>query len=46
MSERDVAAMIEGVRAQLERVREMERGGELAPIPRDEGSSQHGVNPR
>jgi TolB-like protein/Tfp pilus assembly protein PilF len=32
--------------AQLERVREMERGGELAAIPRDEGSSQHGLSPR
>lgn len=32
--------------AQLERVREMERAGELATIPRDDGSSQHGVGPR
>jgi hypothetical protein len=31
---------------QLERVREMERGGELMAIPRDGGSSQHGVGPR
>ena len=35
MSEFDVDAMIEGVRAQLERVREIERNGELAAISRD-----------
>ena len=35
MSEFDADAMIEGVRAQLERVREMERNGELATMPRD-----------
>ena len=31
---------------QLANLREMERGGELVAIPRDEGSSQHGVRPR
>jgi len=31
---------------QLANLREMERNGELAAIPRDEGPSQHGVKPR
>ena len=46
MSEFDLDALIEGARAQLERVRQMEWNGELAAIPRDGGSSQHGVRPR
>jgi hypothetical protein len=32
--------------AQLEHVWEMERGGELEAITRDEGASRHGVRPR
>jgi hypothetical protein len=31
---------------QLANLREMERGGELKAIARDDGSSQHGVRPR
>ena len=48
--EPEFQAMIEEIKAdmaaQLERVREMERGGDLAAIPRDGGSSQHGARLR
>ena len=40
------AALEAGMAAQLERVREMERGGELEAIPRDERSSEQEVRPR
>jgi tetratricopeptide (TPR) repeat protein len=41
-----VAEIEADMAAQLERVREMERGGEFAPIPRAGESSQHGLRPR
>jgi TolB-like protein/DNA-binding winged helix-turn-helix (wHTH) protein/lipoprotein NlpI len=48
--EPEFQAMVEEIKAdmaaQLEHVREMERGGDLAAIPRNEGLSRHGVRPR
>ena len=44
--QRRMAEVEAEIAAQLERVREMERRGELAVIPRGGASSQHGVSPR
>jgi hypothetical protein len=41
-----MAAVEVEVVGQLAGLREMERGGEVAMIPRDGGASQHGVRPR